>query len=174
MKHKKVLSLRRLRPYVAVAVIFIVAGLLISVSAAQVVAAPPSQSLDEGEDIFGQICAACHTIGGGALIGPDLEGVSERREASWMKVHIQTPSVHHDQGDLFSVANLEKYGLQMPALGLNDQQVEAVVAFLQTGESASSAIPDLYAPTLAAGALAVVVLTLLGLRTARKRVEVRP
>ena len=32
-----------------------------------------------GEEIFQSGCNACHTIGGGRLVGPDLLGVSERR-----------------------------------------------------------------------------------------------
>ncbi len=31
------------------------------------------------EDDFATNCSSCHTIGGGALLGPDLKGVSERQ-----------------------------------------------------------------------------------------------
>ncbi len=30
------------------------------------------------------VCKACHTIGGGKLIGPDLKGVTERRDEDCM------------------------------------------------------------------------------------------
>jgi mono/diheme cytochrome c family protein len=128
----------------------------------------------QGERLFQQTCSACHTIGGGIRIGPDLQGVTERREESWLKVHIQSPSVHHDQNDPIAVANRERFGLRMLDLGLTDEQVEAVIAYLGSTERAALIIPVQYAPTLAAGVLAIVALTLLGLRVGAKRVEVRP
>ncbi len=42
------------------------------------------QPAEEGETIFQAQCAACHTIGGGPLVGPDLLGVTERRENDWL------------------------------------------------------------------------------------------
>ena len=32
----------------------------------------------DGEQIFKTNCVSCHTIGGGRLIGPDLEGVTKK------------------------------------------------------------------------------------------------
>ena len=128
----------------------------------------------QGEAKFQEVCGACHTIGRGVRVGPDLEGVTERREEEWLKVHIQSPSVQHQQNDPISVANREQYGIQMPDLGLTTQQVEAVIAYLKTGETVSAGIPSLYGPTLVAGVLAIVGLTLLGLRVGTKKVEARP
>jgi|TARA_Y100000031_G_scaffold129810_1_gene149100 mono/diheme cytochrome c family protein len=174
MMQNKAIRPRKVRSHVVLALALLAQGLLLWALAAQVLAAPPGQSPEEGEKTFGQICAACHTIGEGARVGPDLQGVTERREESWLKVHIQNPSVHHDQGDPISVANFEEFGLRMPALGLSEQQVEGVIAYFGTGESAPRSIPDLYAPTLIVGVLVVLALTLLGLRVGTKKVEVRP
>jgi mono/diheme cytochrome c family protein len=171
MERKKVLRLPRLRRYAVVAVNVLVVTLLLSALATQVVAA---DSHDEGESVFGQTCAACHTIGGGALVGPDLEGVTDRREGAWLKIQIQSPSVHQEQNDPISVANREEFGLPMPDLGLTDQQVDAVLAYLGTGEVAPSTLPGLFIPTLAAGVLTIVALTIFALRLGRKRVEIRP
>ncbi|MBI4297141.1 MAG: cytochrome c [Chloroflexi bacterium] len=128
----------------------------------------------QGEGIFQQICATCHTIGGGVRVGPDLRGVTERREESWLKVHIQSPSIQRAQNDPIALANVEKFGMPMPDLGLTEQQVEAVIAYLGTGETAPVARPALYIPTLAIGVLAIVGLTLIGIVVGTKRVEVRP
>ena len=171
MEYKKVVRLRRRRPYAAVAVIGFVVSLLVSALATQVVVA---ESHDEGASVFGQSCAACHTIGGGALVGPDLDGVTERRVDSWLKIQIQSPSVHQEQNDPISVANRAEFGLAMPDLGLTDQQVDAVLAYLGTGEAAPSTLPGAYVPTLVAGVLTIVALTIFALRLGRKRVEVRP
>ncbi len=136
-------------------------------------AAPPTQSAEEGQADFSQRCVACHTIGAGDKIGPDLQGVTERREESWLKVHILSPSVQHDQNDPISVANREQYGLQMPDLGLTEKQVEGVIAYLKTAETTSTVIPVQYPLTLAASALVIIGLTALGLRFGTKKVEVR-
>jgi mono/diheme cytochrome c family protein len=128
----------------------------------------------QGEAVFGQTCTACHTIGRGVLVGPDLQGVTERREESWLKVQIQSPSVHRAQNDPIAVANLEEFGMPMPDLGLTAQQVEAVIAYLETTEIGPAAIPAEYIPTLAIGVLGIVGLTLIGLIVGTKRVEVRP
>ena len=42
-------------------------------------AAPTAQDAAQGQAIFVQKCASCHTIGGGKLVGPDLKGVTATR-----------------------------------------------------------------------------------------------
>ncbi len=37
-----------------------------------------------GEKLFNSFCNACHTIGKGKLIGPDLANVGKRRSAEWL------------------------------------------------------------------------------------------
>ncbi len=158
-------------------VVFLLAivGLSLMTSTSAALAAPLGQDASEtaGGEIFGQICAACHTIGGGVRLGPDLQGVTERRDEAWLKVHILTPQVHHEQNDPVSIANREEYGLAMPDLGLTELQVEAVIAYLKTTTTAPTVTPALYIPSLAAGVLAIIAVTILGLSVGRKRVEVR-
>src|SRR4051794_22190846 len=44
----------------------------------------PALKFAPGEYAFTNHCAACHTIGGGDRVGPDLRGVSERRDHAWL------------------------------------------------------------------------------------------
>lgn len=127
----------------------------------------------QGKTTFGQSCSTCHTIGRGKLVGPDLQGVTTRREQLWLRAQIKSPSVLRTQDDPIARSNFEKFGIRMPDLGLTDQQVEAVIAYLKTAEPAPASTPSQYFPTLAAGILAIVGLTLIGLIAGTKKVEVR-
>jgi cytochrome c2 len=46
---------------------------------------------DVGADLFRKHCSACHTIHGGDKIGPDLAGVTERRDYAWIRGMILSP-----------------------------------------------------------------------------------
>ncbi len=46
----------------------------------------------DGEQIFKSTgCTACHTIGGGKLVGPDLQGVLDRRSEDEIIKFVQNP-----------------------------------------------------------------------------------
>jgi cbb3-type cytochrome oxidase cytochrome c subunit len=109
-------------------------------------------------------------------VGPDLAGVTARREREWLARFIKDPSQLFAAEDPIATQLLKEYGVPMPKLGLTAQQIEALIAYLQTTESptAPTALPALYLPTLIAAVIAVVALTALGLTMGRKRVEVRP
>jgi mono/diheme cytochrome c family protein len=57
----------------------------------------PSGPIDQGLAELGATlfrakgCNGCHTIGGGRLTGPDLSGVTERREFGWTLAMITKP-----------------------------------------------------------------------------------
>jgi mono/diheme cytochrome c family protein len=160
----------------------LVGGLVLLLGAAIWVFAPTNASAQgegkelvlQGETVFGRSCAVCHSIGQGVLVGPDLQGVTSIREEAWLRVQIKSPSTHRAQSDPIAMSNLEEFGVSMPDLGLTEQQVEAVIAYLKTAEPAPVSTPAQYLPTLVIGVLAIVGFTLIGLITGIKRVEVRP
>ena len=48
----------------------------------------------KGKEIFAaQGCIACHKVGGGKLVGPDLQGVLARRTQSWVEKMVLKPEV---------------------------------------------------------------------------------
>ncbi len=70
---------------------------------------------------YAQSCAMCHTIGGGPLAGPDLAGMSDRRERSWLIRFIVDPQAVIDSGDDAAQAMVDEYkGMVMPALPGHD------------------------------------------------------
>src|SRR4051794_3073071 len=62
-------------------------------------AEPPATAFDAGLYTFGYHCAACHTIGGGTKIGPDLAGVTTRRNRKWLEQFIAEPDRMNENGD---------------------------------------------------------------------------
>ncbi|MBW2277073.1 MAG: cytochrome c, partial [Deltaproteobacteria bacterium] len=44
-----------------------------------------------GEEVFKRNCTACHTVGSGDRIGPDLQGVSQRRDRDWLVSWLDDP-----------------------------------------------------------------------------------
>ena len=96
-------------------------------------AAPPLQSPDEGQKIFVEKCVACHTIGKGALVGPDLQGVTTRRDKAWLTKWISTPDQVLAAKDPIAMQLFQQSNnVPMPNLALTDAQVAALIAFLGT------------------------------------------
>ncbi len=115
------------------ALLFLLVVLSLAAGLGRVLAVPPSQSADEGEQIFQTACTACHTIGEGDLIGPDLEGVTTRRDVDWLTRWISAPDVMLDEGDPIATDLLEQYNnVPMPNLGLSEVEVASLIAFLET------------------------------------------
>ncbi len=87
----------------------------------------------EDEKNFQQ-CKACHTIGGGKLVGPDLKGISERRNEAWLIKFIQNSQDMVQSGDELAVKVFnENNKIPMPVNKLTDEQVIGVLAFIANG-----------------------------------------
>ncbi len=88
---------------------------------------------ETGEELFKGRCAACHTVGEGRLIGPDLDGLAERRELDWIVSFVQSSQKLIASGDADAVAVYEEYNkMAMPDQPLNAAQVTAIVEFTKT------------------------------------------
>ncbi|MDP6481010.1 MAG: cytochrome c [Acidimicrobiales bacterium] len=108
-----------------------------------IVGVPPAaaQSADRGADVYEAKCAACHTIGGGPLVGPDLEGVSERRDPEWLARWIAEPDAMLAEGDPIAVEMLAEFNdVPMPNLDLADAEVQALVAYLESLSGAAAPV----------------------------------
>ncbi len=89
-----------------------------------------------GEALFQQKCAACHSIGGGDRVGPDLKGVMAQRDRQWLTQFILAPDKVLAQKDPIATALLKKYNnIPMPNLGLTEVQVAAILSYLDTTAS---------------------------------------
>lgn len=89
-------------------------------------------AIEPGEDLFRRRCQECHSVGAGDAIGPDLEGVTERRERAWLLRYIASPNEVLAAGDPIATALYEKHRrVPMPNLGLSATDVAHVLAYLE-------------------------------------------
>ncbi len=83
-----------------------------------------------GEEIFSEKCSGCHTIGGGDVAGPDLAGVTEKRDREWLIRVIVEPDKLASENDPIMQELIAKYGFQMPNLGVTREEAELIIDFL--------------------------------------------
>jgi len=92
--------------------------------------------IHEGELLFSTRCAVCHRIGEGDgrdRIGPNLKGISERRDPEWTLRWILEPDKVIEEGDPIVLGLLAAYNdVKMPNLGLSEEEGRMILEFLQT------------------------------------------
>jgi len=103
--------------------------------------APRLRQTGLGESLFRTRCSACHVIGGrdrvpphqsGRLLGPDLMGVTKRRDPAWLARWLQEPDRMLAENDPIAVELFEKHGkVVMPNFSLNQRGVEALIEYLE-------------------------------------------
>jgi protein SCO1/2 len=95
--------------------------------------------LDKGQYLFSTRCAACHTIGHGDKIGPDLLGVTGTRKTDWLARFIATPDKVLAAKDPIAMSLFKRYHrVQMPNLRLSNEQVALLIAFMHSQSEAAS------------------------------------
>jgi len=88
--------------------------------------------LDKGEYFFQSQCSVCHTIGQGDKMGPDLLGLTARRDRAWLTRYITAPDKMLAEGDPIATALFEKYQYaRMPNLRLSSDEVSAVLSYVE-------------------------------------------
>jgi cytochrome c2 len=93
-----------------------------------------------GKTLFGRRgCSGCHAIGKkGRMAGPDLAGVTQRRSNQWLKEWLKSPDTMV-YSDSTAKALFQQYGkVKMPNLKLSDEEVDALIAYLDQAGKASS------------------------------------
>ncbi|HEX8687153.1 MAG TPA: SCO family protein [Pyrinomonadaceae bacterium] len=102
----------------------------------------PTLNFTNGQYLYSTRCAACHTIGKGDAIGPDLLGVTGARDRTWLKRFIAVPDQVLAEKDPLATALFEKYKkVQMPNLRLNEEDVNSLVLYLEQQTAAKSKQP---------------------------------
>ena len=106
-------------------------------------AARPIQGLDAGAYLFRTRCAACHTIGQGEVVGPDLLGVTRVRDWAWLARYIKTPDEVLAAKDPIAARLFARYRqVRMPNLRLGDGDVQALIRYLEAQGSTERRRPE--------------------------------
>jgi mono/diheme cytochrome c family protein len=98
------------------------------------------QAQNSGKETFKSICAACHTINKGRLVGPDLSGVYLIRKDEWLLRFIRSSQQFIKSGDTAAVAIYNEYNkIPMPDIQLSNEQILSVIEYIKETDRAMSA-----------------------------------
>ena len=94
--------------------------------------APTVSRARPGEELFVTRCSACHTIGKGDKLGPDLFAVASNRDRLWLMRWLQEPDVMLAEKDPLAMALYTKYNnVPMPNLQLQSQDILDLITYMQ-------------------------------------------
>lgn len=98
--------------------------------------APELRDVGKGEMLFRRNCSGCHTIGPGDGIyraGPNLLGVTDRRDPQWLDRWLAAPDKMLEAKDPVALELFEAYnGVQMPNIRLSELERRNVLEYLAT------------------------------------------
>lgn len=101
---------------------------------------PADAQTATGEANFNKLCGACHTVGGGRRVGPDLSGVGQRRSEDWLLKFIASSQKVIKEGDPTAVALFEEYNKTvMPDAPYSPEEIKGILAFIAKGPTAGAA-----------------------------------
>ena len=119
---------------------------------ALLLAAPltPAATAQDPAVFYEDNCASCHTIGEGVLGGPDLKGVTARRDREWLIQFLLNPEAF--AGDPVVKKMIEESdGMEMAATdGLTRELAEALLTLIEQRSGAAAPPPRPERPVTAA------------------------
>jgi len=102
--------------------------------------APELRNLTDGEKLWRTRCQVCHNIGNSSenakkltRVGPDLLGVTDRRERAWLHRWVKEPDVMLAEEDPIALGLYYAFNkVPMPNLRMSDLEVEQVLGFIES------------------------------------------
>ncbi|MDH3587421.1 MAG: SCO family protein [Gammaproteobacteria bacterium] len=101
--------------------------------------APKLRQISDGEMMFRDRCSSCHVISGGHLpqraarvLGPDLFGVTERRDDAWLRRWMAEPDKMIESGDPIAVAMSSAWEVVMPNFRLDPNEIDNLIRYMET------------------------------------------
>ncbi|GAB3537574.1 c-type cytochrome [Pontibacter brevis] len=95
-----------------------------------------------GDALFKNNCAVCHSAGSDVIVGPGLQGVTDRRSHTWLQRWIKNSQALISAGDPEAVAIYNEYNKQaMPSFNFSDEEITAILTYIKAAEvNASGAV----------------------------------
>lgn len=104
-----------------------------------------------GEALFQQKCAACHTVGEGNRVGPDLLDVAKKRQGDWLVRWIAQPDQMLAEKDPIAMDLLKQFNqIPMPNLGVTEAEAKSLIQYI-TKVSETAAAKSQTDPAATAG-----------------------
>ena len=92
-----------------------------------------ADNVENGEKIYKQNCTACHLMTKAGLVGPGLEGVTEKYEKEWLIKWIRNSQALIQSGDERAIAIFEEYDKSvMPGFDFSDEEFSDLLAYLES------------------------------------------
>ena len=103
----------------------------------------PLRDVRKGDYLFKSRCAACHTVGHGDGVGPDLSNVTKQRDRTWLSRYIAKPDQMLAGGDAIAKELFARYkDVRMPNLDMSAEEVDAVLEYIELqSRAAESSAP---------------------------------
>jgi Cytochrome c2 len=88
-------------------------------------------SQKSGDALFNSFCNACHTIGKGRLVGPDLANVHNRRSPEWLARFIHSSQSVIREGDPDAIAIFKEYNQTvMPDAPYTTDEIKFILTYI--------------------------------------------
>jgi len=90
---------------------------------------PTDPDTVQGKLAFESKCLACHSVGQGKKLGPDVAGVTQRRSDEWLTKWLKSPEKMLET-DTYAKAMLKEYNnLPMPNQSLSDAEIRQYIKY---------------------------------------------
>jgi nitrite reductase (NO-forming) len=94
-------------------------------------AQPTDAEAAQGKIGFESKCFACHSLGNGRKLGPDLAGVTKRRTSDWIERWLKSPEEMLAKDDQAKALLKEFNGVPMPNQNLSDAEIKQYLKYFQ-------------------------------------------
>lgn len=98
-----------------------------------------------GKHLFEENCSMCHSPNDEAVVGPGLQGVTERQSVKWIVRWVQNPQRVLQREDKYAVKLYKKFNkAQMTAFpNLNESEIRAILSYIERKSFAEAPQGDL-------------------------------